>query len=73
MASSNYAHENFIQEYIELYNCTTSFTMYDRDNNTYIDLYEFIYLINTFELIPDGKLTDAQFQQINCSSCFGDT
>ena len=60
--------QEFIQEYIDPYNCTTAFDMIDKDNNTYIDLYEFIYIVNAFQLV-EVELTETKYQQINCSSC----
>ena len=58
----------YAEKYIEPYNCTTTFDMVDKDNNTYIDLYEFIYIANRLEFV-EGELTEIKYQQINCSTC----
>ena len=65
-----YVSELFYEQFIEPYNCTTAFGMIDMDNNTYIDLYEFIYILNTYEVIEGVALTDTKYQQLNCSNCF---
>ena len=67
---SDFIDPNFAEEYIEPYNCTTSFDMIDKDDNQYIDLYEFIYILNTFELIAGAELTETKYQQIDCSTCY---
>ena len=65
--------DEFVEEYIEPYNCSTAFSMIDIDNSGYIDFYEFIYVLNVYEVIEGVEITDAKYQQINCSMCFDDT
>ena len=56
-----------IEQYIEGYNCSTLFNILDRDNDTFIDFYEFGHAANEFS--PDYNLTEAKLNQLNCSSC----